>query len=301
MASDEGKIPEAPRPSRGGQPNAQLLEGAQKVPYKTIGGEDLYLYLFEPEEDGETPSDPADRPARPAVLFFFSSFWDNGAIGQFAPHCALLAARGMVAMAVEYRVSGRNKGASPTDSIADARSAFRWVRMNAEALRVDPNRVAGAGGAGGATLPVGAAFLSSIDDPGEDTAVSCRPDALILFSPILDLSKKGAGLDRFADPKLAKAIDPLRNVSKLGPPAIILHGGADQLVPIRGSEIFARRMRRKKNPCELVRYEGQGHTFYNFNVSMEMYEGTMHEVDRFLVEHGFLAPSGEETGSSLVA
>ena len=53
------------------------------------GGDDLSLHIFSPAagERGE--------PAACAV-FFFGGGWVNGNPGQFFPHCAYLASRGMV-------------------------------------------------------------------------------------------------------------------------------------------------------------------------------------------------------------
>jgi hypothetical protein len=52
-------------------------------------------------------------------------------------------------------------------------------------------------------------------------------------------------------------------------------------------------MKKKKNACELVVYEGQGHGFFNFNVSFELYQGTLNVMDDFLVAQGFIEPNPE--------
>lgn len=48
---------------------------------------------------------------------------------------------------------------APRECVMDVRSAIRWVRANAKALRIDPNRIAAGGGSAGghvaaATAPV---------------------------------------------------------------------------------------------------------------------------------------------------
>ena len=54
---------------------------------------ELKLHLFSPGEG----------TGRSAVVFFFGGGWMGGDPVQFYPHCAYLAARGMVAMGAEYR------------------------------------------------------------------------------------------------------------------------------------------------------------------------------------------------------
>ena len=44
---------------------------------------------------------------------------------------------------------------------------------------------------------------------------------------------------------------------------------------------------------DLVVYEGQGHGFFNFNVSFQLYQGTLNVVDDFLVTQGFIEPNPE--------
>jgi len=274
-------------------PNRELLDRATPLVYKQVGDQELKVHVFQPEDSSEG--------LRPAMLFFFGSFWDQGSISQFAPQCAYYASRGVVAGAVEYRV-GSTHGTGPVDAVADARAAFQWMRTNAEKLRIDPNRIVGGGASGGAYLLFASTMIDdgSPDDqePAEPT-VSSHPDAIVAFSPILDISKRGAGLEHFENPKIAKVLSPLALVRRDLPPSIIFHGTSDRLVPFAGADKFARRMRRKKNHCELISFEGQEHSFFNLNVNMAHYEATLNHTDRFLAEVGIL-DADSDSGEALV-
>jgi acetyl esterase len=171
------------------------------------------------------------------------------------------------------------------------RSALRWVRMNAMELGINPGKLVAVGGSAGAHAACSAAMLDGrYDESGEDTGLLASPNALVMFNPILDTSKKGFGLERFPTPADAKNANLIRAIVPGLPPMLILHGTTDRVVPFDGSYEFAKKSSKKKNFCKLVGYEGQGHGFFNFNLSFEMYESTLMAMDQFFVELGFIEP-----------
>lgn len=263
--------------------NRELLKTAREEVYKVVGDVSLPVYIWEPPADKEPPY------PKSVAAFFFSSGWDNGQVAQFAPHCVYFASRGMLTMAFDYRVASRHK-AGPLEAMADARSAMRWLRLNAIELGINPGKIVGIGGSCGAHAIASAAMLNKFDDPSEAAESSPVPNALVLFNPVLDTSKKGFGLDRFPDAGLAKDANLIRAIDKGLPPMLIMHGTADRVVPFGGSYEFARKSSKKKNICRLIEFEGQGHGFFNFNLSFEMYEATLMAMDEFLVELGFIEP-----------
>ncbi|WP_009963706.1 alpha/beta hydrolase [Verrucomicrobium spinosum] len=261
--------------------NRELLKTAREEVYKTVGGHDLPVYFWEPTAEKAPPY------PKSVIAFFFSSGWDNGQVSQFAPHCLYFASRGMTAMAFDYRVSAKH-GSTPVDSMADVRSAMRWLRLNAVELGINPGKIVGAGGSGGAHMIAAAAMVQGFDEPGEDASISCAPNALALFNPVLDTSKKGFGHDRFLHPDEAKKANLMAAIAPHLPPTLIFHGTHDRVVPFEISEEFVRKMKKKKNVCELMVYEGQGHGFFNFNVSFDLYQGTLNALDDFLVTQAFI-------------
>ena len=50
------------------------------------------------------------------------------------------------------------------------------------------------------------------------------------------------------------------NLEKM-PPVLILHGDADQVVPVKEAESLERRLKEKEIPFEVKIYPGQGHGF----------------------------------------
>lgn len=263
--------------------NRELLKTAREEIYKVIGETSLSVYIWEPPAD-RTTSEP-----KSVAAFFYSSGWDNGQVAQFAPHCVYFASRGMITMAFDYRVSSRHK-AGPMEAMSDARSAMRWLRLNAIELGINPGKIVGIGGSGGAHAITSAAMLPKFDDPGDDLEINPAPNALVLFNPILDTSKDGFGLDRFPDQSTAKEANLVRAVNAGLPPMLIMHGTADRVIPFAQSYKFAKKCSKKKNLCRLIEFENQGHGFFNFNLSFEMYEATLMQMDEFLVELELIEP-----------
>ncbi len=274
--------------------NKALLESSESFVYKPLepldAGEDLSVHLFYPAAAA------VDTGPRPAVLFFFSSQWDSGQIAQFAPHALYFASRGAVSMVFEYRTKSTHE-TGPVKTMADIRTAIRWARYNHEHLDIDPSKVIAIGATAAAHGIATAAMVDGFEDNAGEALLSCVPDAMVLFSPIVDLSKKGYGFERFADINEAKRYDPTRFIRKSLPPMLIFQGSSDRVVPSASVAKFAKRMKRKKNVCEIEIFQGKGHGFFNFNVDVVSYEATISGADRFLVEQGFFDPSEDDDGS----
>ena len=267
----------------------ELLAQAESFIYKKIDqGPDLHAHVY-------YPSDEIRGTHCPVVLFFYSSSWDQGEVTQFGPQSLYFAERGAITMLVEYRVKATHD-TGPFEAMADARTAIRWVRYNKDHFGVDESKIVGAGGMAGAHMVLSAAMIQDFKDDETDVQLSCVPDAMVLFSPIVDTSKKGYGIEWFESAAEARKASPLRHLRKKLPPCILFHGTADRMIPFHGVEKFARKMKWRRNVCELVDFEGQDHGFYNMNVDVVAYEATVSAADRFLVEQGFLESNEEDDG-----
>lgn len=259
-----------------------VIDGARVEAYKRAGEAELKVWIFGVGEEGT---------AKPAIVFFFGGGWQRGSPEQFVRQGRWLAARGMVAVMADYRVASRDK-AKPAECVADAKSCVRWLRRNAARLGVDPRRIAAAGGSAGGHLAVSAATLPGLDEAGEDVAVSCVPDALVLFNPGVmmapfgGLAMKGFGAghteERFGC--AAEAISPIHHVRAGLPPTLILHGTGDRTIPFATVEAFRDEMVKAGNRCELVGYEGLDHGFY----LAERYDETLKAAADFLASLGYL-------------
>lgn len=231
---------------------------------------------------------PTQRGVAPGIVFFFGGGWENGDVTQFLPHASRLASRGLVAAVAEYRVRSRH-GVSPFACFEDACAALSWLRAHAAELGLDPQRLAACGGSAGGHLAACAAMVGVAgSNDGVSHQTEHRPDALVLFNPVLDTSERGFGHARFGGRALE--LSPLHLIVPGLPPTIIFHGAEDRAVPLACAKQFRDASVRAGNCCELVVFESEGHGFFNLFQSEAHFEQTLALTDAFLVSLGYLNP-----------
>ena len=258
----------------------EILKDAATYVYQQRPQGDVLAHLFLPEKMSVAP--------RPVIVFFHGGFWDSPTPTQFVPHCLHFASRGAVAVAAETRTLAKH-GTGPLEAIEDARDLIRWLRSNADTFNLDPNKITLGGAAGGAYLALLATMPKAKNLPPVD-GFDCHPQALILFSTLINTAVKGPAHERFPDSKTAKRLSPTQLIRRKLPPMLFFHGKSDRITPFEEVDKFRRRMRWRGNACELVHFERADHSFFNFNVSNKNFELTIGAADHFLVDRGLLPP-----------
>jgi acetyl esterase/lipase len=261
----------------------------QIIPFKQTvnssgGAVTLNLHVFTP---------PGHQPgqSRPAIVFFFGGGWSSGSASHFHPQCEYLASRGMVAVSAEYRVKNLH-GTTPQECVKDGKSAIRYLRQNAAALGIDPGRIAAGGGSAGGHVAAAAGTLTAYEEPGENLAISSRPDALVLYNPVADNGPGGYGYNTVQ--AYWQSISPLHNITATAPPTTFFLGTSDALVPVSVGENYRAAMEAAGRRCDLHLYQGQPHSFFNFDVPDDNsgpfygYRDTLFKTDEFLVSLGYL-------------
>jgi acetyl esterase len=267
---------------------AQSLTDAVEYVYKRAAGAELKLWVFSPR--ALMPSD-----ARPAIVFFGGGGWISQSPAQFAPQARFLATKGMVAVVADYRVRNPNN-TTPYESVADAKSAIRWLREHAKEVHIAPKSLAAGGGSAGGHIALTAAVVNEFDEPGENLKVSSKPNALVLFNPVPNtvadtratLTSEQQGMVALLGPR-AREISPIDHLGKKTlPPTIIFHGKADTLVPFSEVDDFCRKAVDLGNRCEVVPFEGAEHGFFNPQNSTKWYYETLSGTERFLRGLGYI-------------
>ena len=256
------------------------IEPDHVITYKKVGDTELKLHIFNPPQH-----DSAKK--LPAMVFIHGGAWSSGTPTWFYRQSAHLANRGMVAISVEYRVR-KSHGTSPRECVKDGKSAMRWVKAHALELGIDPERILAGGGSAGGHIAAATATLKGLDEEGEDTSISCRPVALVLFNPVYDNGPGGYGFDRVGD--YWKEISPLHNMDESIPPSLVMLGTKDKLVPVETAKEWQAKSRSFGVRSDLILYEGQPHAFFN----KAKFTETLQAMDDFLVSLGYLDPLSED-------
>lgn len=251
--------------------------------YKSIDGVELSAWIFQPE--GHRASDSS-----PAIVFFFGGGWTGGTPGHFFRQARVLSSRGIVSILADYRVSSRH-GTLPEHAVEDAKSAVRWVREHAAEFGIDPSRIGAAGGSSGGHLAVSTATLPGFDRDSENRSVSSKPDALVLFNPVVIVASV-AQLFETPDDLLERMgrsdlvpLSPYLHVGNGTPPTLIMHGTEDELVPYATVVAYCDLVISKNSRCEVDSYQGAKHGFFNND---PYYEPTIERMQRFLESLGWL-------------
>lgn len=251
---------------------------AQKeVLYKQIDTTKLFLEIHTPGQLDSTKN-------YPAMVFFFGGGWKGGVRSHFIHHAKYFAKRGIICFLADYRTETKH-GTTPFEALKDAKSAMRYVRKHADEFGIDPNKIIGSGGSAGGHLAAAMALIKKYDDTEDDLSVSCIPNALVLFNPVIDNGPGGYGYERIGD--AYKDYSPLHNIQKGTPPTILFLGTKDKLIPVATAEYYKTVMEKVGSRCELKIYEGGEHGFFNYR-NLENYKQTVKEADLFLQSLGYL-------------
>lgn len=207
---------------------------------------DLYL----PAENGDT--------LRPALVAVHGGGWRSGdkQRGQWRVIPARYASEGYVAISVNYRLSGE---APWPAQIEDVKAAVRWLRGHAKEYRVDPERIGAYGNSAGAHLVSllglvkGAEGLEGTGPYQEHSSLVQAVCASATPTDFLNWGEPGRLPQRLGSTFLAgpeggledraRQASPITYVGGDAPPFLLVHGTADQTVPIQQSNRFAKALR----------------------------------------------------------
>lgn len=257
--------------------NGAVCLAQEQILYKQVDTTRLYMELRRPENMEALKN-------YPAMVFFFGGGWKGGDRHHFVNQAEYFAKRGIVCFLVDYRTEDKHK-TTPFESLKDAKSSIRFIRENASEFGIAPSKIIASGGSAGGHLAAATALIEDYNENTDNFAVSCVPNALVLFNPVIDNGPGGYGYERIGE--AYKNFSPLHNIREGAPPAIIFLGTNDKLIPVETAKYYKTVMEKTGSRCELKLYEGQGHGFFNY-AHFEFYKKTLSEADIFLQSLGYL-------------
>jgi acetyl esterase/lipase len=230
------------------------------VVFGTGGGRDLRCDVYRPPTQ--------DGPA-PAVLLVHGGGWRTGDRTQLRGYGVLFGRAGYVCVASEYRLLDESPWPA---QIHDVKAAIRWMRANADELGIDPDRIAVEGNSAGAHLALlaaGTPGVEALEGDGGHPGVSTEVAAVAgIYAPTLfthaERRRGGivlAALSELATEEAATQASPLAHVHPGFPPTLLIHGTADDTVPVAATLVMYEALAQAGVPCELHLYAEQPHSF----------------------------------------
>lgn len=243
-----------------GQPDTQWA-------YKTVNGKELKMDVFLPDGyDAGTQF--------PVFVVFHGGSWREGDPSMHYPDCEYWRGRGMIAVSVDYRLKDRDNVEVPLECVKDAKSAIRFLRVNAKELKAAPEKIVAAGGSAGGQMAAAVAMIPDASDDCFDLVISCVPNAVILYNPYF---------------KCSADLSP-PNFMKAGlPPFITFLGDEDPAIKVEDLNAFHEALKAAGNGSEYYVGKGGNHGFCNGrNRWNPFFYWSLELEDAFLVKHGML-------------
>tara|TARA_Y100000766_G_scaffold125052_1_gene107483 strand:+ start:171 stop:1046 length:876 start_codon:yes stop_codon:yes gene_type:complete len=248
---------------------------------------EIYSYK---KEDGVTREMeihfPKDHDAAtelvPGIIMFHGGGWGGGKRDQFRYLCHYFAKRGLVAATVSYRLATKadnGEGSRKRVCIADAKSAIRWYKQNAEKLGIDAQRIIAGGGSAGGHVSLLATTNPELNDSHDNREYDTSVVAYLLFNPALGM----------ADAKDSE-VDFLQHIRPDFPPAIVFFGSEDEKWLKGWNAAYTKMQSLDIRSVELWIAEAQEHSFFNKQPWQDM---TIRASDEFLKALGLI--KGEPT------
>lgn len=204
-----------------------------------------------------------------AVLYMVSGGWvsrwapPENRVEQFKP----LLDQGITVIPIHHGSSPRFK---VPEAHADVKRALRHVTLYADDYGIDPKRLGVFGGSAGGHLSLMLGLNGDDGNPeGKDVVdrTPARIKAVVAYYPPVDLRRMTGPSDRF--PALdfpndqAAAISPILFVDAKDPATLIVHGDADELVPLSSGQSIYDALKKAGARTELVVIKGGDHGFRN--------------------------------------
>ena len=259
-----------PKPAAAKKAAALLPASVELVPdveYGRVGDRRLLLDIIRPKE-------PPKGARMPAVVWIHGGGWRRGDKGgrQNLP----LAERGYFTASIEYRLS---EEATFPAAIEDCKCAIRWLRAHADKYGIDPKQIGVWGSSAGGHLSLLVATTdekAGLEGNGGWSGYSSRVQAVVGLCGPSDLTLNAdrptqpgredarrlfLGGSYEEKPQAYRLASPVTHVSSDDPPALLIHGESDAVVPIEHAERMEAALKKAGVPVTLLRVKNATHGF----------------------------------------
>ncbi len=245
--------------------------------FADVAGQKLQLDQYDPQD--------AAASRRSAVIVVHGGAWNAGKRSDFPQWDGWLASLGYTVFDIDYRIAPQPNAETATN---DVLCAVQWVKRNAQAVKVSPDRIILMGRSAGGHLALLAAYKSQQPVPicGTEISAAAPVRAVVAFYAPTDLAWSydhpanqrvldgpetlrrfiGSGLHQENAAQKYRNASPADNITAATPPTFLVHGGKDQLVLPENAAILDRNLSANGVHHETIFLPYAQHGFdYNFH------------------------------------
>lgn len=204
---------------------------------------------------------------KPAVVLIHGGGWISGEKSMMEDVAVGLAAQGYAAFCPQYRLAPLHPFPA---AVEDVQSFVAFLRGSSGELQIAQDKIASLGNSAGGHL---AAMLGLTDVPVG--GISTRVNAVVDICGISDLTQPHGNhfpiamsfLEQFMGgpfegrESLWRKASPIEYVDTNAAPFLIIHGDADDVVPVGQSDALAGKLFAAGVPVTLHKIPGEGHSF----------------------------------------
>lgn len=241
----------------------------------------LKMHILEPQAMGRGNGSPQKRPC---IAYIQGSAFHDQWLWNYISRHIRLAERGFVVAIIQYRAS--DVAPFPAQ-MQDAKTAIRFLRLNAAKYNIDSDRIAVAGDSSGGHTALMAGFTGDNEpDTDEYSSVSAAVSCIIdLNGPtVFSLMNRWPSIqdhhspdspegyeigrkDVLENPDIADTTTVMNYLSpdRPTPPTLIIHGGRDMLVPFSQGCMLYEYMKSMDKDVTMFKIDEASHGFLGFN------------------------------------
>jgi acetyl esterase/lipase len=220
----------------------------------------------------------------PLVVYVHGGGWQaghtrhSGAFANWPGVLGRLASKGYVVASIEYRLSGEARFPA---AIQDVKTSIRWLRSKSARFGIDPTRAIIWGGSAGGQLAALAATSCNVESlappPSPLAAQSDCVQGLVTWYGVFDFvdAPLSGPVEQSADSPVArylgcapvdcastaKLASPVTHLDKDDPPALLIHGELDKVVPVVQSKSFHEALQSRSVAAKLLLFKDVDHSF----------------------------------------
>ena len=217
----------------------------------------------------------------PLITLIHGGGWSGGTTESYWPVCIWLAERGWAALTIEYRLYPEVRW---PDILLDSIRASAYVSEQAEQFGIDPTLTVTWGSSAGGHLAL--MFQATREKWLDEGIVKRLPEVAgtVAYCPVLTITGSENLSEICCDlmgGHTEEEVYPLHCPSELFRDVLVLHGDADETVPLTDSRDFTRRLEKGGTNARLEVIEGAPHG-YGYHILTDIQKTSLEHAKIYL-------------------